>query len=55
MLEDVEQAVQVLADLESVPSLTRRFASTFTANIDEDGPCLVIEVLIVDPVPLSEV
>ena len=54
MLQDVEQAVQILAYLECVSSLTRRLASTLTANIDEHGPCLIIEVLVVDPVSLSE-
>jgi hypothetical protein len=54
VLQNVEQAVQVLADLEWIWPVAGRSAGTLTANIDEHGPCLVIKVLVVDPVPLSE-
>ena len=54
MLNHCEQAVQFLAYLERIPSLCRWLASSFTAYVEEDGPGLIVPVLVVDPVPLSE-
>jgi hypothetical protein len=44
-----------LADLESVGSFGWRSAGTLSADVEEDGAGLVIEILIVDPISLSEV
>ena len=55
VLEDVEQAVEVLANLEREASLTRGSASTFPANVEKNRPSLIVEELVVDPVSLCEV
>jgi hypothetical protein len=55
VLQDIEQAVYFLTHLKSIGSLTRWFACTFSAYVEEYGPGLVIEILVINPVPLSEV
>ena len=55
MLKDIEQAANVLTDLEGISSLTGRSAFTFTAYVKENGTCLIVEVLVIDPIPLCEI
>ena len=55
MLKNVEKAVNILTDLEWVSSFTRRSAGTLTANVKEDRTSLIVKILIIDPVPLSEI
>lgn len=55
MLNYCEQAVQFLTYLECIPSLCGWSACSLTADIEENGTGFVVPVLVIDPVPLSEV
>ena len=54
MFQNVEEAVQILTDLEREASLARGSASTLATNVEEDRSGLVVPVLIIDPVSLIE-
>ena len=55
MLNYCEEAVEFLADLECISSFCGWLASSFTANVKENGSGLIVPVLVIDPVPLCEV
>ena len=55
MLQDHKQAVHFLAYLESISSLSGWTACSFTADVEEDGPGLIVPIGVIEPVALSEV
>ena len=55
MLQDHKQAVHFLAYLEGISSLCGWAACSFTADVEEDGPGLIVPIGVIEPVTLSEV
>jgi hypothetical protein len=54
VLNNIEEAVEVLAHLEGVSPVSGWAASTLTANVEEDRPSLVVPESVIVPVTLLE-
>jgi hypothetical protein len=54
VLENIEDAVEVLTNLEGIRFFSGRFASTFTTDVKKDRASLVVPIIVVHPVPHLE-